>query len=92
MYGDTLAALFVAPARQGGGIGRQLLADVMLARSTLQLTVYSANAPAIRFYEAQGFVVLGEQLDEHTGHLEKVMRWVAEPTERALHKQPSTPK
>ena len=92
VYGDTLAALFVAPARQGGGIGRQLLADAMLARSTLQLTVYSANAPAIRFYEAQGFVVLDEQLDEHTGHLEKVMRWVAEPTERALHKQPSTPK
>lgn len=77
VFGDTLAALFVSPERQGDGIGTQLLADAMASRSTLQLTVYSANVPSIHFYENQGFVVLNEQLDEHTGHLEKVMRWVA---------------
>jgi putative acetyltransferase len=77
VYGDTLAALFVSPERQGDGIGTQLLADAMASKSTLQLTVYSANAPSIHFYENQGFVVLNEQLDAHTGHLEKVMRWVA---------------
>jgi putative acetyltransferase len=77
VYGDTLAALFVSPERQGDGIGTQLLADAMASKSTLQLTVYSANAPSIHFYENQGFAVLNEQLDAHTGHLEKVMRWVA---------------
>lgn len=77
VYGDTLAALFVSPERQGDGIGTRLLADAMASKSTLQLTVYSANARSIHFYENQGFVVLNEQLDAHTGHLEKVMRWVA---------------
>ena len=77
VYGDTLAALFVSPERQRDGIGTQLLADAMASQSTLQLTVYSANAPAIHFYEKQGFIVLNEQLDAHTGHPEKVMRWVA---------------
>lgn len=75
--GDSLAALFVSPEHQGGGIGKQLLEDAMASRSILDLAVYSANAPAIRFYERHGFVVLNEQLDEHTGHLEKVMRWVS---------------
>ncbi|MDD2099985.1 N-acetyltransferase [Pseudomonas putida] len=75
VYGDTLAALFVSPEHQGHGIGTQLLADAKASRSALRLTVYSANAPSIHFYESQGFVVLNEQRDEHTGHLEKVMRW-----------------
>ncbi|MGE8338630.1 N-acetyltransferase [Pseudomonas laurylsulfatiphila] len=77
VYADTLAALFVSPERQRDGIGTQLLADAMASQSTLQLTVYSANVPAIHFYEKQGFIALNEQLDAHTGHLEKVMRWVA---------------
>lgn len=77
VYGDAVAALFVSPEHQGSGIGTQLLADAMASKSTLQLTVYSANTPSIRFYENHGFVVLEEQLDEHTGQLEKVMRWVS---------------
>ncbi|MFO2465592.1 N-acetyltransferase [Pseudomonas sp. 15FMM2] len=77
VHQDTLAALFVSPERQGHGIGKQLLTDAMASRSILQLTVYSANTPAIGFYQSQGFVVLDEQPDEHTGHLEKLMRWCA---------------
>jgi putative acetyltransferase len=76
VYGDTVAALFVSPECQGVGIGTQLLTDAKRSKSVLELTVYSANVPSIRFYETQGFETLNEQRDEHTGYLEKVMRWV----------------
>lgn len=75
--GDSLAALFVAPECQGAGIGKQLLTDAMSAKSVLELTVYSANVSSIRFYESQGFEIISEHMDRHTGHLEKVMRWVS---------------
>ncbi|AZE60590.1 MULTISPECIES: N-acetyltransferase [Pseudomonas fluorescens group] len=77
VYEDTLAALFVAPAHQGGGVGTRLLADAMQSRSVLQLSVYSQNLPSLHFYKKHGFIVLNEQRDEHTGHLEKVMCWSA---------------
>ncbi|MBJ2285285.1 N-acetyltransferase [Pseudomonas sp. MF6755] len=77
VHADTIAALFVSPEHQGRGIGTQLLADAKAGKTALQLSVYCANTPSIRFYEQQGFVVLNEQRDEHTGHMEKVMRWVA---------------
>lgn len=76
VYGDSVAALFVLPEHQGAGIGTQLLTDAKTFKSVLELTVYSSNAPSIRFYENQGFETLNERLDEHTGHLEMVMRWV----------------
>lgn len=78
VYADTLAALFVASEHQGGGIGTQLLADAMSARTTLQLSVYSQNLPSLHFYKKHGFIVLQEQRDEHTGHLETVMCWALE--------------
>jgi putative acetyltransferase len=65
---NVLAALFVAPEHQGAGIGAQLLADAKIRRPRLELAVYSANIPAPRFYERQGFVVLCEQRDEHADH------------------------
>lgn len=77
VYQQTLAALFVSPEHQGRGVGAQLLADAMSAKSTLELSVYAANASAIRFYEKQGFVTVRERLDEHTGQPEKVMCWRA---------------
>lgn len=76
VYEDTLAALFVAPEHQGGGVGTQLLADAMESRATLQLSVYSQNLPSLHFYKKHGFIVLNEQRDEHTGQLEQVMCWV----------------
>ncbi len=75
LHGDSLAALFVSPEQQGTGVGTQLLKDAMRSKSVLELTVYSANIPSIRFYENQGFEILEEQLDEHTGQPEKLMRW-----------------
>lgn len=73
LNGDTLAALFVKPEFQGQGIGKQLLAHAKSRRNRLTLSVYKENEPACRFYQAQGFKVLREQPDAHTGHPEYVM-------------------
>ncbi|MBH3465707.1 GNAT family N-acetyltransferase [Pseudomonas carnis] len=78
VYENTLAALFVSPAHQSRGVGTQLLEDAMGSRAALQLSVYSQNVSSIHFYQKNGFIVLSEQRDEHTGHLEKVMHWVSD--------------
>jgi putative acetyltransferase len=73
LYANTLAAIFVSPEYQGKGIGTALLNDAKCKRQTLHLTVYKANRASILFYEKQGFVAIGEQIDEHTGYPELVM-------------------
>lgn len=73
LFEDTLAAIFVDPDLQGQGIGAALLDDAKGRREELRLTVYRENAPSVRFYEKHGFVPLGEQVDENTGHAEIVM-------------------
>ena len=74
LAGDTLAALFVSPAHQGQGIGRALLSHAKTLRRQLRLSVYKENAASCSFYLSQGFVVISEQPDEHTGHREYIMR------------------
>jgi len=73
LYGNTLAAVFVSPSLQGQGIGSALMDDAKSRRSCLQLSVYSQNAPSIRFYKKHGFIALNEQIDEQTGHPEFIM-------------------
>lgn len=75
---DNLAALFVRPDQQGKGIGRLLMSHAKAQGKRLQLTVYKENVSAYGFYLAQGFSVLNEQCDPHTGHPELVMEWVSE--------------
>ena len=70
-----LAALFVRPQAQGRGLGRQLLDEAKRMRPMLELSVYSANARAIAFYEAAGFSTIAESLDPVTGQPELTMRW-----------------
>jgi putative acetyltransferase len=77
VYADALAALFVDPDSQGAGIGSLLLAHAKTGRNRLDLSVYSANHAARRFYERHGFVALEERPDAHTGHPETLMRWLA---------------
>lgn len=74
LVGDTLAALFVSPAHQGQGIGKALLSHAKTLRRQLRLSVYKENTASCSFYLSQGFVVVGEQADEHTGHREYIMR------------------
>ncbi|WP_417863088.1 N-acetyltransferase [Vreelandella venusta] len=75
LYGNTLAAVFVSPSLQGRGVGAAMLDDAKSRRECLQLTVYRENTPSINFYKKQGFISLGEQVDEKTGHPELVMEY-----------------
>ncbi|ENQ8746675.1 N-acetyltransferase [Vibrio parahaemolyticus] len=73
LYESTLAAIFVFPEFQGKGIGKQLLSHAKAQRAILSLSVYKENQASYQFYLSQGFAVVSEQLDEHTGHPEYTM-------------------
>jgi len=73
----TLAALFVAPGRQGEGIGARLLEHAQRLRPELELRVYAANTRSIAFYEKHGFRRLACQPDGHSGHEEWTMTWAS---------------
>ena len=48
-------ALYVAPDRQGQGVGSDLLRAAQTRHSSLGLWSYQANAGAARFYARHGF-------------------------------------
>ncbi|NER79286.1 MAG: N-acetyltransferase [Leptolyngbya sp. SIO1D8] len=73
LYENNLAAIFVVPEMQGQGIGKQLLAHAKSQRSSLTLSVYQENEASYQFYLSQGFKVVSEQIDEHTGYPEYTM-------------------
>ena len=70
---ETLAAVFVAPASQGCGIGKKLTAKAKELRSSLNLKVYSKNTRSINFYKNCGFEIVKEQTDDSTGESELLM-------------------
>ena len=72
---DRVCALFVAPEMQGKGIGRALLENSKTLRGKLSLKVYRENESAFGFYKKCGFVVAGEEIDEHTGCVMILMKW-----------------
>lgn len=76
---DHLAALFVAPERQGRGLGRLLVEDARQGRAELSLSVYESNTAARGFYEHLGFVPQRRIRDGLTGHPEWAMLWRREP-------------
>jgi GNAT superfamily N-acetyltransferase len=71
-----LDQLFVAPAWQGRSLGRQLLA---FTRTHLPDEIYlrcvRENEKAWRWYEREGFVFEGEQVEPMTGYVMKHYRW-----------------
>jgi putative acetyltransferase len=75
LLGDTLAALFVSPCYQGEGIGKQLILKSKAIREKLILTVYKENKKNIEFYRKNGFEIIKEQIDNHTGHSELLMEF-----------------
>lgn len=75
MHENTLAALFVAPEFQRQGIGKALMLHAKSQKNNLELTVYKENESSCEFYLKQGFKVVSEQVDPHTGHLELLMRF-----------------
>lgn len=72
---NYLAGIFVAPAYQGKGIGKKLLAQAKKVRQTLKLHVYQKNVLARKFYARQGFTEISWQEDESTGETEFQLRW-----------------
>lgn len=70
---NQLAALFVDPAHQGIGFGKQLLDHAKCLRNELSLAVYKENTPSVGFYTSQGFKRVKEQIDEKTGLAEYLM-------------------
>ena len=73
LSGNYLAALFVAPARQGKGTGQALMTYAKTLKPELELNVYRENTRAVTFYKHQGFKITREQTDEATGQKEYVM-------------------
>jgi GNAT superfamily N-acetyltransferase len=58
--GRHVAMLFVAPDRQGRGIGRELV-RVALDRRRVQSVTVSASLPSVPVYEKYGFEVVGPE-------------------------------
>nr|WP_290428734.1 GNAT family N-acetyltransferase [Defluviimonas salinarum] len=54
--GGEIDALYVAATARGRGVGSALLAAAGAAESDLSLWTFQANAGALRFYSARGFV------------------------------------
>ncbi|MEZ8821928.1 MULTISPECIES: N-acetyltransferase [Vibrio] len=73
LYEGILAAIFVSPQHQGCGVGKQLIQHAKLECPNLSLNVYKENQATIEFYLSQGFSIVSEQTDEHTGHQEYTM-------------------
>ena len=67
LLGNEVGGIFVAPWCQGQGIGRALMDRARTARDHLELDVFEANDSGRAFYDAYGFTVAGQRLDEETG-------------------------
>ena len=72
---NYIAALFVTPEEQGNGVGYQLMEKVKMKHPVVELKVYKENKPSVKFYERQGFEVVGEGVEAETGHAELTMRF-----------------
>jgi putative acetyltransferase len=57
---DWIDQLYVLPRAQRRGVGTQLLQIAQTRFPRLQLWTFQRNAPARRFYERRGFVLVEE--------------------------------
>lgn len=75
---NHIAALFIRPNMQGMGLGSMLLAHAQKNRTELSLKVYSKNAQGVHFYQAKGFKLISESVDEATAQTEFLMQFKAD--------------
>jgi len=74
-----LDQLCVAPAERGSGLASALLDEAKRrAPAMVELDVNEANARARRFYEREGFSIVGRGISPHSGLPTLKMRWRAE--------------
>ena len=72
----NLDQLFVAPAYQGEGLGRMLMAFTREhLPDEIWLRCVRENEKAWRWYEREGFVYEREAISPMTGHMMKYYRW-----------------
>ncbi|MFV5491762.1 N-acetyltransferase [Acinetobacter sp. ASP199] len=72
---QVLAALFIHPDQQGKGYGARLLDFLKQQCEQLHLNVYTANTPAVHFYQKHGFKMIHQGIDHNTGQAELSMSW-----------------
>jgi putative acetyltransferase len=71
-----LDQLVVAPEDWGSGLAATLLTKAKaLAPAGLELHVNQDNRRALRFYSKQGFAILAESVNPHSGRPTYAMRW-----------------
>ena len=71
-----LDQIVVAPEAWGSDIANRLMDEARrISPRGLDLKVNADNARAIRFYEKQGFVDVGEAVNEISGAPVRMMRW-----------------
>ncbi|WP_010269148.1 N-acetyltransferase [Paenibacillus senegalensis] len=75
MEASFVAGLFVDSNIQSGGVGSALLSYCKQKYPELSLHVYEDNIRAVRFYEKNGFTIVGEMVNDATGKQEYVMQW-----------------
>ncbi|MDR3586361.1 MAG: GNAT family N-acetyltransferase [Desulfosporosinus sp.] len=61
--------LFVAPTKQGLGVGTKLIEQARLEKVHLNVGVYYKNIDARRFYTRNGFTHLSEEVQLETGEI-----------------------
>lgn len=61
-----IGGLFIAPTKQGRGIGTRLIEQVKIENKQLRVGVFNKNEGARRFYERNGFKYLSEEVQMET--------------------------
>ena len=67
LLGSFIGGIFVAPDRQGFGIGRKLIAGALARKGELSLEVYTENEQAVRFYKQLGFQEISRRATDDFG-------------------------
>ena len=67
LAGADVAALFLEPDHRRRGGGRMLVEHAQALKGRLTVDVNEQNPEAVRFYEAQGFVVVARSPDDGAG-------------------------
>lgn len=70
-----LLRVYLLPSYQGTGIGTSLLNEVSTLNqiSHLKAWVEEQNLSARRFYEAKGFIIVGEEIEKNEGFTTKLL-------------------
>ena len=67
LMGNEVGAIFVDPAHQQAGFGRQLMDKAVERRGELEVEVFAANSIGQAFYSRYGFEPIDEKIHEPTG-------------------------